>query len=107
MITLIEGAARQWKFTISPASVSRTRTLWTSWIAVSAAKRFSAASMACDAVGCGVGAERQFRFQRLDVGVDLDVLAEFVEDVALEFLGDVVGGVERHLAVDLEVDRRR
>ena len=31
--------ARQWKFTISPASVSRTRTLWMSWIAPSAAKR--------------------------------------------------------------------
>ena len=104
MITLIEGAARQWKFTISPASVLRTRTLWMSWIAPSAAKRDSADLDGLDALGRGIGAERQFRFQRLDMGVDLDVLAEFLADVPLQLLGDVVGGVQRHLAVDFEVD---
>ena len=31
-----------------------------------------------DAVGCGIGAQRQFRFQRFDMGIDFDVLAEFV-----------------------------
>jgi hypothetical protein len=45
LITLIDGAARQWKFTISPASVSRTRTLWMSWIAPWAARRDSVALM--------------------------------------------------------------
>ncbi len=104
LITLIEGAARQWKLTISPASVSRTRTLWTSWIALSAAKRDKRGLDGLDAVGRGVGAVRQFRFQRFDVGVDLDVLAELVADVPLQLLGDVVGGRQRHLAVDFEID---
>ncbi len=36
--------------------------------------------------------------------VDLDVRAELLLDVALQRVGDVVGGVELHLAVDLEVD---
>ena len=57
-----------------------------------------------DAVRRGVATQRQFRFQRLDVGVDLDVLAELVADAALQLMGDVVGGGERHLAVDLEID---
>ena len=39
----------------------------------------------------GIDAERQFRFQRLDVGVDLDVLAELLPDVALQPVGDVMG----------------
>ena len=52
----------------------------------------------------GIGAERQFRFQRLDMDVDLDVGAELLLDAALQRVGDVVGGVELHLAVDLEVD---
>ena len=43
-----------------------------------------------DAVGRGIGAERQFRFQRLDMGVDLDVGAELVADVALEVVRDVM-----------------
>src|SRR5882757_8448302 len=42
-MTLIEGVARQWKLTISPASVSRTRTLWMSWTAPLAAKPVNAA----------------------------------------------------------------
>ena len=91
-MTLIDGAARQWKLTISPASVSRTRTLWMSWIAPSAAKRDSAALMVSTRVGRGVGAVRQFRLQRLDMGVDLDVLAEILADAALQFMGDVVRG---------------
>src|SRR5262245_29734540 len=57
-----------------------------------------------DAVGRGVGAVRKLRLQRLDMGVDLDVLAELLADVALEVVGDVVGVDQRHLAVDLEVD---
>ncbi len=57
-----------------------------------------------DAVGRGVGAERQFGFQRFDMGVDLNVLAELVADVPLQLMGDGVGVVERHLAVDLEVE---
>src|ERR1700738_1304733 len=57
-----------------------------------------------DAVGRGVGANRQFRFQRLDVGVDFDVLAERLADVAFELMGDVVRRRQRHVAVDLEVD---
>ena len=104
-MTLIEGAARQWKLTISPASVLRTRTLWMSWMAPSAAKRDSAALMVSTRVGCCVGAVRQFRLQRLDVGVDLDVLAKILADAPLQLVGDVVGRRQRHLAVDLEVDR--
>src|SRR5262249_30979170 len=55
-------------------------------------------------VGRGVGAVRQLRLQRLDMGIDLDVLAELRADVALEVVGDVVGVAQRHFAVDLEVD---
>ena len=57
-----------------------------------------------DAVGRGVGAVRQFRFQRLDMGIDLDVLAEILADASLQLVRDVVGGGQRHVAVDLEVD---
>src|SRR5947207_2219123 len=39
LMTLIDGAARQWKLKISPASVSRTRTLWMSWSAALVATR--------------------------------------------------------------------
>ena len=38
------------------------------------------------------------------MGVDLDVLAEFHADAALQIVGDVVCRCERHLAVDLEVE---
>ena len=57
-----------------------------------------------DALGRGVGAVRQFRLQRLDMGVDLDVLAEILADAALQLVGDVVRRGQRHVAVDLEVD---
>src|SRR6202047_1365959 len=57
-----------------------------------------------DAVGRRIDTGRQFRLQRLDMGVDFDVLAEFVADVPLELLGDVVGGGEVHVPVDFEVD---
>jgi len=43
--------------------------------------------MVFHAVERSIGAMRQFRFQRLDVGVDLDVLAEFVADVPLQLVG--------------------
>ena len=55
-------------------------------------------------LGRRVGAVRQLRLQRLDMGVDLDVLAELLADAALEIVGDVVGGDQLHVAVDLEVD---
>ena len=35
-------------------------------------------------VGRGIGAVGQFRFQRLDVRIDLDVFAEFVANVPLQ-----------------------
>ena len=57
-----------------------------------------------DALGRGIGTQRQFGFQRLDMGIDLDVVAEFLADVPFEFLGDVVGCGERHFAVHFEVD---
>ena len=38
------------------------------------------------------------------MGIDFDVLAEFVADIALELMGDVVGRGQRHLAIDFEVD---
>src|SRR5690349_5805688 len=57
-----------------------------------------------DAVGRGVGAERQLGFQGFDMGIDLDLGAELVADVALEIPGDVMSGSQRHVAVDLEVD---
>src|SRR6266404_6344160 len=57
-----------------------------------------------DALRRGIAANRQFRLQRLDVGVDLDVLAEFLADVPLQFMGDGVGCGERHIAVNLEID---
>jgi hypothetical protein len=105
LMTLICGAARQWKLTISPASVSRTRTLWMSWIAPLPAKPASAALMVSTRSGEASVPCRQFRLQRLDMGVDLDVLAKILADGALQFLGDVVRRRQRHLAVDLEVDR--
>src|ERR1700738_844609 len=71
LITLIDGEARQWKLTISPASVSRTRTLWMSWMAPSAGN-----------TGNGV----------------------LVGLTASGLMGDVGGGGQRHVAVDLEVD---
>src|ERR1700750_1600772 len=89
LMTLIDGAARQWKLTISPASVSRTRTLWMSWISpASPAKRGAAVAATArqrrldglDASGRGVGAMRQFRLERLDMSVDLDILAEILAD---------------------------
>ena len=46
-----------------------------------------------DALGRGVGAVRQFRLERFDMGVDLDVLAEILADAALQPVGDVVRGV--------------
>ena len=48
----------------------------------------------------GIDAERQFRLQRLDVDVDLDVLAELLLDVALQRVGDVMGVLELHVGVD-------
>ena len=75
-----------------------------SWIAPPAAKRDSAAWMVVDAVGRGIGAERQFRLQRLDMGIDFDVRAEFVADLVLQRVGDVVRRRQRHVAVDFEVD---
>ena len=50
-----------------------------------------------DTVGGGVGAERQFRFQRFDMGIDFDILAEFFADVAFQLMGDVMGGFGRAL----------
>src|ERR1700761_109512 len=57
-----------------------------------------------DAVGRGIDAQRQFRFQRFDMGVDLDILAEFFTYVAFQLMGDVVGRCKGHIAVDFKVD---
>src|ERR1700704_7196617 len=57
-----------------------------------------------DTIGRGIGTQRQFRLQGLDVGVDLDILAEFLADAALQLMGNFVRGRQRHLAVDFEVD---
>ena len=57
-----------------------------------------------DALRRGITTHRQFRFQRLDVGIDFDVLAEFLADVPFKLVGDGVGCGERHIAVDLEID---
>ena len=38
------------------------------------------------------------------MGIDFDVLAEFLADVPLKLVGDGVGCGERHIAIDLEVD---
>src|SRR5438105_6943969 len=57
-----------------------------------------------DALGGCVGAVRQFRLERFDVGVDLDVLAKILADVALQHAGNLVGRRKLHVAVDLEVD---
>ena len=73
-------------------------------MAPSAAKRVSAALMVSTRSGAASVPCGQFRLQRLDMGVDLDVLAEILADVALQPVRDVVGGGQLHVAVDLEVD---
>src|SRR6266404_6761265 len=60
-----------------------------------------------DAIGCGIAAQRQFRLQRLDMAVNLDVLAKFLANVTLQSMGDAVRLNECHLAVDFEVDADR
>jgi len=79
LITLIDGAARQWKFTISPASVLPPEPVMQDG---SAAKP----PAGLDDFGRGRARHRrraQFRFQRLDVGVDFDV-SRIRRDVPLQ-----------------------
>ena len=52
-------------------------------------------------------APRGVGLQRLDVGLDLDVGAEFLAQRRFQPVGDVVRAAERQLAVDLEIERHR
>src|SRR3954447_10618986 len=54
-----------------------------------------------DALRPRVASQRQFRFERFDVSVDLDILTEFLADVSLQLMSDAVRGGERHLSIDL------
>ena len=46
-----------------------------------------------------------FRLGRLDVGLDLDVLADFLGDRVFELGGEPMGVAERHRAIDFEIER--
>ena len=52
-------------------------------------------------------ARRVLRLQRLDVGFDFDAGAELGGDRVFQPVRHVVGGAQRELAVDLQVERDR
>ena len=60
---------------------------------VSAANRDKRALDGFDALRRRVASQRQFRFERFDVSVDLDILTEFLADVSFQLVGDAVRGV--------------
>ena len=62
-----------------------------------------------DAVGeIGLGqSSARLGFSRLDVGLDLDALADFASDGVLELGGKRMGVAERHRPIDFEIEGDR
>src|SRR6266702_8881210 len=58
------------------------------------------------ALARSIAAALSVGLQRLDVGVDLDLRAELLGNRRFERAGDVVGGAERKLAIDFEIELR-
>ena len=105
--TVSVGSTWQWKLTISPSAVSRTRTSCTSptnsmpaAISVSASRTSAMRSGAASRPAIA-------RLQRLDMGLDLDVGPELLAQRRLQPVGDLVRAAEREPAVDLEIERDR
>ena len=102
------ASTRQWKLTISPSAVSRTRTSCTSpRPAIPAASEASASLISLTRARDGVAAGEDHGRQRLDMRFHLDVGPELLADRLLEPAGDVVRGEERQRSIDLEIGRNR
>ena len=89
---------------MTPPDVSRTRTSWMSrnrpCAAAVAASEASMRRARSGSASCPL----RFRLGRLDVGLDLDVLADFLGDGVFELGGERVGVAERHRPVDFEIE---